>query len=78
MTDFVVVRFQSIPAADRAHLGIGPDLIRLSVGIEDTEDLIDDIQQALEYAVDFADVASPLKVPHTEAAVQGLANALAA
>ena len=28
--------------------GIAPDLIRLSVGIEDVEDLLDDIRQALE------------------------------
>ena len=28
--------------------GIAPDLIRLSVGIEDVEDIIDDIRQALD------------------------------
>ena len=28
--------------------GIAPDLIRLSVGIEDAEDIIADIEQALE------------------------------
>jgi O-acetylhomoserine (thiol)-lyase len=28
--------------------GIDPDLIRLSVGIEDAEDIIADIEQALE------------------------------
>ena len=28
--------------------GIAPDLIRLSVGIEDSEDILDDIKQALE------------------------------
>jgi O-acetylhomoserine (thiol)-lyase len=27
--------------------GIAPDLIRLSVGIEDVEDILDDIKQAL-------------------------------
>lgn len=37
-----------IPAAERALLGIGPDLIRLSIGIEDAEDLVEDIEQALE------------------------------
>ncbi|KAG8805002.1 hypothetical protein FRC17_005775, partial [Serendipita sp. 399] len=40
-----------IPAAERAVLGIGPDLIRLSVGIEDPEDLVRDIEAALEAAV---------------------------
>jgi len=28
--------------------GVGPDLIRLSVGIEDPADLIADVKQALE------------------------------
>ena len=28
--------------------GVAPDLIRLSVGIEDADDIIDDIRQALE------------------------------
>jgi cystathionine gamma-lyase len=37
-----------IPPAERTQLGIGPDLIRLSVGIEDPEDLI----QAIEYALE--------------------------
>jgi len=27
---------------------VAPDLIRLSVGIEDVEDILDDIKQALE------------------------------
>ncbi len=30
--------------------GIAPDLIRLSIGLEDTEDILEDIQQALEVA----------------------------
>lgn len=39
------------------------DLIRLSVGIEDADDLINDIQQALEFAVDVSDaVIAPTKV----------------
>ncbi len=36
----------SIPAELRAELGITDDLVRLSVGIEDKEDLIDDLKQA--------------------------------
>ncbi len=35
-------------AARRAEMGIAETLIRLSIGIEDTEDLIADFQQALE------------------------------
>ena len=27
--------------------GVGPDLIRLSVGIEDVEDILEDVKQAL-------------------------------
>jgi O-succinylhomoserine sulfhydrylase len=33
--------------AERAHLGITPDLLRLSVGLEDPLDLIEDLDQAL-------------------------------
>ncbi|KAG9056902.1 hypothetical protein FS842_009263 [Serendipita sp. 407] len=40
-----------IPEAERLLLGIGPDLIRVSVGIEDPEDLVRDIEHALEAAV---------------------------
>lgn len=38
----------SIPAAQRAALGIGDGLIRLSVGIEDLEDLRADIRRSLD------------------------------
>lgn len=38
----------SIPAERRAELGITDGLIRLSVGIEDEEDLIEDLRGALE------------------------------
>lgn len=31
--------------------GVSPDLIRLSVGIENPEDILDDIKQALEKAI---------------------------
>lgn len=34
----------------RAQMGIADNLIRVSVGIEETEDLIDDFAQALQYA----------------------------
>lgn len=37
----------SIPEDKRKEIGIGDDLVRLSVGIEDIEDLIADIEQAL-------------------------------
>lgn len=38
----------SIPSERRAELGITDGLIRISVGIEDVEDLIDDLKQALQ------------------------------
>ena len=38
----------SLPAATRASLGIGDGLIRLSVGIEDVQDLIGELQEALD------------------------------
>ncbi|KAJ1921573.1 cystathionine gamma-lyase cys3 [Mycoemilia scoparia] len=44
----------SVSAEDREKLGITDNLIRLSVGVEDTEDLVDDVAQALEHAVNTA------------------------
>ena len=37
----------AIPAEERAALGIGDGLVRVSVGCEDAEDLLADIEQAL-------------------------------
>jgi cystathionine beta-lyase/cystathionine gamma-synthase len=39
----------SVPAAERARVGLGDGLVRLSVGIEDAEDLIADVDQALAH-----------------------------
>ena len=41
----------SVPEPLRVQLGITPDLIRLSVGIEDAQDLIDDLRQAARLAL---------------------------
>ena len=38
----------AIPKKDREAAGIVDSLIRLSIGIEDAQDLIDDLEQALE------------------------------
>ena len=38
----------SVPPADRAKLGLTDSLLRLSVGVEDVEDLIADLEQALQ------------------------------
>ncbi|HYG59769.1 MAG TPA: PLP-dependent transferase, partial [Symbiobacteriaceae bacterium] len=40
----------SVPAAERLRRGITDDLIRLSVGLEEPEDLIADLEQALAQA----------------------------
>ena len=41
----------SVPEPLRVQLGISANLIRLSVGIEDVQDLIDDLQQAAQSAL---------------------------
>ena len=41
----------SVPADQREKLGISDNMIRLSVGLEDIEDIIADIEQALNKAV---------------------------
>jgi cystathionine beta-lyase/cystathionine gamma-synthase len=43
-----IMTHASIPKAVRESYGVNDSLIRLSVGIEDKEDLIDDLKQALE------------------------------
>jgi hypothetical protein len=40
----------SVPESERNELGISDTLIRLSVGVEDEEDIIADIKQSLEAA----------------------------
>lgn len=42
---------QRLSDEDKAQLGITPGLLRLSVGLEDAQDLIEDIRQALEHGV---------------------------
>ncbi|KAG8735800.1 hypothetical protein FRC10_010152 [Ceratobasidium sp. 414] len=56
----------SIPEAERAALGITSNLIRLSVGIEDADDLIADIEQALRTAVPHAVFPTSLTVDTPE------------
>lgn len=43
-----IMTHATIPAETRARLGIGDGLVRLSVGVEDLEDLQADLRQALE------------------------------
>jgi cystathionine gamma-lyase len=42
-----IMTHATIPAETRARLGIGDGLVRLSVGVEDLDDLRTDLQQAL-------------------------------
>ena len=53
----VLTSHAMIPAAERAKMGVTEQLIRLTVGIENAEDLIADLQHALEA------VAVPQQVP---------------
>uniref|UniRef100_A0AC35TV93 Cystathionine gamma-lyase n=1 Tax=Rhabditophanes sp. KR3021 TaxID=114890 RepID=A0AC35TV93_9BILA len=46
-----VMTHASVPAEEREVLGISDSLIRISVGCEDVEDLIADIEQALRNAI---------------------------
>ena len=39
---------QQVPYADRDAMGIGNDMIRISVGIETVEDIVADLDRALE------------------------------
>ncbi|CAN8028293.1 unnamed protein product, partial [Ixodes persulcatus] len=47
----VVMTHASVPEDQRKELGISDNLVRLSIGIEDSDDLIKDIDQALQKAV---------------------------
>src|SRR5690606_20320331 len=42
-----IMTHASVPPENRAKLGISDDLVRLSVGIEDVEDLLADLDNAL-------------------------------
>ncbi|MBK1781452.1 cystathionine gamma-synthase family protein [Advenella sp. WQ 585] len=46
--------YYEMGAARRAEMGIGDNLLRVSVGIEDEEDLINDFSQALEQCMNVA------------------------
>jgi O-acetylhomoserine (thiol)-lyase len=41
---------QQLTAAEQKDTGVTPELVRLSVGIEDVRDIIADLDQALEVA----------------------------
>lgn len=47
----------SIPAEVRAARGLPDDLVRISAGIEDIDDLLEDLDQAMSQAMKVAGVA---------------------
>jgi cystathionine beta-lyase len=51
---------KSIPAEKRRSAGVADSLIRLSVGLEEVEDLVKDIEQAFQKATVAAEVATAL------------------
>ncbi|KAM3914135.1 cystathionine gamma-lyase [Leptodactylus fuscus] len=55
-----IMTHASVPEEDRATLNISDTLIRLSIGLEDTEDIIEDLDQALQSA--HPDLTNPTKV----------------
>jgi methionine-gamma-lyase len=48
ITHPVTMTHAAVPAAERLAAGLTDGLVRLSVGLEDVEDLIDDLEQALQ------------------------------
>jgi cystathionine gamma-lyase len=52
----------SIPKEERERRGISDGLLRLSVGVEDASDLLDDLRQALDATADIAGSALPSPV----------------
>ena len=48
ISPLALMGFAEVPPEERAKLGISDELIRLCLGIEDTDDLVADLEQALE------------------------------
>lgn len=42
----------NLPKKDRLHVGMADNLIRLSVGLEDPQDLIDDLESSFHKALE--------------------------
>jgi cystathionine gamma-synthase len=42
-----IISYHDVPPQEQAAIGIKENLVRLAVGIEDTEDILDDLEQAL-------------------------------
>lgn len=46
--DRVIMTHASVPPEERAKLGISDNLCRLSIGVEDIEDILSDLKNALD------------------------------
>ncbi|KAK3752239.1 hypothetical protein QZH41_012250 [Actinostola sp. cb2023] len=58
-----IMTHASVPPDQRIVLGISDNMIRLSVGLEDTQDIIDDVDQALAAAVMNVEVVARIRPP---------------
>uniref|UniRef100_A0A3B3UFU3 Cystathionine gamma-lyase n=1 Tax=Poecilia latipinna TaxID=48699 RepID=A0A3B3UFU3_9TELE len=56
-----IMTHASVPEKERAVLGISDTLIRLSVGLEDAADIIEDLDQALNVAVSISNSQNKLR-----------------
>ncbi|KAI6172146.1 Gamma-cystathionase [Aphelenchoides besseyi] len=61
-----VMTHASVPADERARIGITDNLIRISVGIEDKEDLIADLDAALKKSIKIDEPTSPIALKAKE------------
>jgi cystathionine gamma-lyase len=61
----------AIPVEQRVAAGVFDDLVRVSCGIEDTEDLVADVMQALEKATVAEKLADGLKATNGPKATNG-------
>jgi cystathionine beta-lyase/cystathionine gamma-synthase len=48
-----IMTHREVPAAQREKLGIKDNFLRMSIGLEDADDLIKDLDEALKKAVIF-------------------------
>jgi O-acetylhomoserine (thiol)-lyase len=55
---------RQLSVEEQATTGVTPELVRLSVGIEDIRDILADLDQALEAATGFSGVGLPITADH--------------
>jgi O-acetylhomoserine (thiol)-lyase len=55
---------QQLSVEEQATTGVTPELVRLSVGIEDIRDILADLDQAIDAATGHSSAASPVTAGH--------------